>query len=82
MAKFFLNNEMKFTVTIQLDEEEARALESLTYYGFTEFFDVYHNHLGSNIDKHIGGLRSLFADIENDLPKQLKKIDNARLSFK
>jgi hypothetical protein len=70
---------MTFELHLTLTEEEARALNAITTYGSGEFLKVFYNELGKTYLKpHENGLRSLFANIKDTLPKDLDKIDKTR----
>lgn len=69
---------MRFTVS----EEEARALNALTVYGFKQFTEVFYEKLGVTYMKpHHKGLESLFNTIKKEIPKHLVRMDNTRKTF-
>ena len=71
-----------FTVTIELDEVEARALEAIAGYGVDSFLEVFYK-LGSHYLKpHEAGVRSLFKVIKEDINPQLYRVDGLREAIK
>jgi hypothetical protein len=71
-----------FELNLRLTEEEARALYALTLYGFNPFLKTFYEHMGkSYMQPHEKGLKSLFDSVENELPKQLSRMDKTRNTF-
>ncbi len=69
---------IQFTVTMQLDEEEARALDAMIGYGFNEFLATFYEHLGKGyLEPHEAGLRSVFAAVREQVSPELFRIDEA-----
>lgn len=63
------------TVTLELSEQEAAALNEMTKYGIAAFLKGYKKCLGSHyIRPHEKGLTSLFETIDKSLPKELLKL--------
>jgi len=76
-----LVSESKITTNIKitLNENEARALEALAGYGDDSFLEMFYKQLGKHyMAPHESGLRSLFQGIRDNLPRELKKVDQAR----
>lgn len=70
------------SVTLQLREEEMRALEALTGYGIKGFLEVFYAKMGKHyLEPHEQGLRSLFDVIQRELPPILARADAARTAF-
>lgn len=83
MAELKSHSDIKFTVTLELNEDEARALHAITIYGFEPFTKVFYKSLGQHyLLPHDDGLANLFATLGNNLPKHLEKIDRVRSEFK
>ena len=70
---------MIFGVDISLSESEARALDALVGYGDDAFIKKFYETLGiAYMGPHEAGLRSLFKRLREDMPPQLRRIDQAR----
>lgn len=83
MAEFKSGGMVNFTLWINLNESESRALEAITLYGSDKFLEFFYEKLGrSYLEPHEKGIRSLFATITDQLPPHLKKADKARAAFK
>lgn len=70
-------------VVLILSEEEARALDAIVGYGpklFVEWF--YKTHGKHYLKPHENGMVSLFDTCRQELPRHLKKFDDARSVFK
>jgi hypothetical protein len=81
MAKFTTLSKMEFKVTLEMTEEEARALDALIGYDVNEFIKNFYTFLGKvYMEEHEEGLRSLFHS-RDDLRNQLHKITYARNTF-
>lgn len=69
-------------VLLILTEQEARALKNITVYGHEYFTKWFYKNLGKHYLKpHEQGLISLFETINAELPKHLKKFDEAKKIF-
>lgn len=76
------NSVMQFSVFLNLQESEARALHELTVYGFEAFKEVFYKHLGSYTMKpNEEGLKSLFESIHKEIPAHLHRIDETKKTF-
>jgi hypothetical protein len=74
-----LQPDISFEIKIVINEEEARALDALAGYGADEFISKFYNFLGEYYMKpHEEGLRTFLSSIQNRMPMELRKIDNAR----
>ena len=77
--KVISNTVVRCDVHLRLSEEEARALEAICGYGPDEFVKWFYRNLGEHYLKpHEEGMRSLFATVKYELPKQLNKINKVR----
>lgn len=66
MAKIGCRPFIQATVTLELNEPEAAALDALVGYGADEFLKVFYEKLGqSYLRPFEGGLRSLFDSVRN-----------------
>ena len=83
MAKFKSGSTIDFTLWMNLDEEEAMALEAITSYGIEAFLKKFYNEMGRHYLKpHEEGLRSLFKTVREEIPKHIRNADAARKLFK
>ncbi len=83
MSTSISQSDVIFSITVEMNEEQTRALEALTLYGDDAFLRVFYEHLGkANLQKHEEGLKSLFNMIRNEVPKHILKVDTARRAFK
>jgi hypothetical protein len=81
-----MNIKPRFNITtrinIDLDEEEARALEALAGYGTDAFLKVFYEHLGKHyMQPYEAGLKRILDVFQGDLKNQLNKIDQAKKIF-
>jgi hypothetical protein len=82
MAKLKSSPKVNVSITLELDEEEARALDALIGYGNDQFIKVFYEHMGTAYLKpHEKGLRTLFDCIRDVIPCTLARIDSARKQF-
>lgn len=80
--KIISQSSIEVNIVLKLTESEARALNVLPIYGDDSFLRVFYEYLGENsLKKHEKGLISLFKIIRDELPKHLKKADDARNVF-
>jgi len=71
--------EIRFSVTIVLDESQARALDAIAGYGSVSFLENFYKNMGkSYLKPHENGIVSLFVMIRTDLKKELSLVDKAR----
>jgi phage anti-repressor protein len=83
MGKIKSVSKIDARVTLELTEEEARALYNIVGYGHKPFTEWFYTRLGKYyLQPHERGLISLFETIKGELPQHLKRIDNAREAFK
>lgn len=72
-------SKMEMTITLVLQEDEARALEAVCGYGpviFKKWF--YKTHGEHYLKPHEAGLVSLFKSVKEQLPLHLTKADKVR----
>lgn len=82
MAEIDSRPTIEVKIIISLNESEARALAALTGYNFSDFRDAFYAKLGRNyLEPHEDGLFSLFKSIKEIMPREFKKIDEARKLF-
>lgn len=79
MVKISNRTRIHFTVTMQLDEDQARALDAMIGYGFNTFLATFYKHLGKGyLEPHEAGLRRVFDAIGEQVSPELYRIDKAR----
>lgn len=82
MPRSQANAQMSFTVTLELTEDEARAMEALASYNHPKVLEVFYKHLGEHYMKpHAKGFLSVLAHFNENIPFWLKKIDDSRDVF-
>lgn len=73
---------ISFSVTLHMNESEARALDAIVGYGFDSFYDHF-TKLGTHyIGPHKEGCRTLFESVRQALPSALANIDESRKALK
>lgn len=83
--KIIATAEMKaeFHITFVLSKSEAKALDAIAGYGTEPFLKVFYEKMGqSYLKPHEKGLVSLFSRIMKELPKEVKKIEEAQSALK
>jgi hypothetical protein len=79
MAKIVGNPTISLSITFQLDEQEARALDALVGYGDDAFVKAFYEKLGKHyMTPHEIGLRNFFKSVRSQLPGVLSRLDAAR----
>jgi transposase len=79
MEKVKSSSSLDVRIILSLSEKEARALNAITTYGHKSFLEVFYEHLGKSVlQPYEDGIITLFKTIEEELPKHLKKADDAR----
>ena len=82
MARIVGHATIELSVTIQLNESEARAMDALVGYGDDKFIEAFYEKLGKAYMKdHEKGLRSLFESMRQQLPGPLSRVNDARRTF-
>lgn len=78
---YTIKTKVSFTVSIELEEGEVRALDALAGYGADAFLKVFYKHLGMHYMKPFDkDLRLLFEKIKTLRP-QINEIREARKSL-
>ena len=76
--KAIKNTAVSFTITVELSEEEARALAVLPSYGADSFLEFFYEKLGRTcLEPHENGIKELFETIKS-LYSELASIDRVR----
>lgn len=71
------------SITLTLNEQEARALNAIAGYGIKPFLEVFYDKMGKHYLKpHEEGLKSLFEAARNKLPSHYYDVDRARQILK
>ena len=71
------------TVSIDLTEPEARALDAMVGYGDDAFINAFYEHLGKAYMKdHEIGLRTFLKSVRDFMPNVIRKADAARKAFR
>lgn len=70
------------TLSLTMNESEARALVALACYGTDNFLKTFYEHMGtSELRPHEAALRSLFAAVGQEVVPMLRRADKARKTF-
>lgn len=73
---------VQMTVTIELTEPEARALDAMAGYGDDSFVKAFYANLGKTyMEPHERGLRTFLKSIREIMPGVLHKANAARQAF-
>lgn len=71
------------TVTIELREMEARALNALVSYGADAILEAIREKISPMVaSKHADGFREFFNTLRADLPPLIRRADHAREVFR
>lgn len=82
MAKLNSHPVIHLSITLELTEEEARALEALASYGADTFLTHFKQTISANFARdHGSAVRSLFASARTILPEYFARLDAARREF-
>lgn len=82
MAEIVQRPKIELQVTLALNESECRAFDAMVGYGIDQFIKVFYEHLGkAYMEKHEGGLRSLFTCVSQVMPVAISRVDKARDVF-
>lgn len=83
MAKLRATASIEAKITLELTVEEANALYNMTVYGHEPFTEWFYKHLGKHYLKPFhNGIISLFKTVKEELPSELKRINEAEKLFK
>lgn len=73
------NTYVSFSVSCELSETEAKALDALAGYGLKAFLKVFYKEMGkAYLEPHEDGLRTLFEKITNEVKPALRNVEAAR----
>lgn len=79
MAKAISKPKISVSITFEVDEEEARALDALAGYGDNEFIKMFYNQLGkSYMQPYEAGLRRFLESVRSAVAPALNDVDVAR----
>lgn len=68
-----------YKCTLQLTEDEMRALDAVTGYGFQPFLKVFYEKMGRHyLQPYEKALQEFFAKVRTEGVPQLRAIDSAR----
>lgn len=82
MATFTPKPTLKMSITIEISEEEARAINEMTCYGTDQFIKAFYENLGkSYMEKHERGLRSFLDSARAQIGGIVSQITEARKIF-
>jgi len=82
VAEITVRPKIEVTVTFQISEAEARALDALVCYGDDAFIKYFYQFLGRHyMEPHEAGLRSLFKSVRDFMPGILSRTNKAREAF-
>lgn len=79
MAKAITKPKITVSITIEIDESEARALDALAGYGDNSFIEMFYKSLGKHyMQPYEDGLRSFLKTIRGVVAPALNHVDAAR----
>lgn len=82
MAEILDRPNVTLTMTLRLNELEARALYALQEYGADSFLQAFYKNLGRNaLEPFESGLRSIFTSVREQMPPYFTRINQARAVF-
>lgn len=82
MAEITGRPKIELQVVFTLSEEEARALDAMVGYGDDAFIKVFYEKLGASCMRdHEAGLRSFLLSARREIPRHLRRADEARKVF-
>jgi hypothetical protein len=83
LAKAIVKHKLSVTVTFEIDEEEARALDDMAGYGTDAFIEAFYDKLGkAYMVKHEQGLRRFLDSIRSIVRPAMAAADKAREAVK
>jgi hypothetical protein len=83
MAKANSKPVLSVSITIEVNEEEARALDALAGYGDNSFIEMFYKSLGKHyMQPYEKGLRSFLTTIRSAVAPALNDVDKARSFLK
>ena len=78
MTQVRTKTRVRFSVTFDLDETQARALDAMVGYGADAFFETFYKMGKHYMQPYEGGMRSLFEAVDKQVRPQLAVVDRAR----
>jgi len=73
---------VELKIALEMNEEEARALECIMSYDIESFLKIFYFNMGkAYLEKHEKGLRSLFETSRQPLSIWLSKADKSKELF-
>ena len=79
MASIKPKVQIKYTVTVELTETEARMLEAMAGYGDEAFKNVFYEKIGKHYMQPFSeGIKSLFDVVRDQVKPQLYEVDQCR----
>ncbi|MES0444914.1 MAG: hypothetical protein ABUJ92_00075 [Desulfobacterales bacterium] len=82
MSEIISTSKLDVSITLKLNEAEARMLVEMTGYGADPFLRGYYKVLGkSYMRPHEEALKSFFSSINSQLPSHIRRVDKARKVF-
>jgi hypothetical protein len=83
MATYTPRANVELSVTLTLNEAEAKAIDALVGYGVDGFLKVFKAQLGEAYMRgNEDGLKSFFESSRHSLPGLLRRAEDARLVFR
>jgi hypothetical protein len=75
--------EVDMNISLFISKEEAKALHGIVGYGADAFLEVFYPKLGkSYLQDHEVAMRTLFAKLFEELPREISKIEKAEKQIK
>lgn len=82
MATIWGQPEIKLKIALELNEEEARALNLICEYNIDDLLKLLYKHVGERlVDEHKKGIVSLCMSARQPLSIWISKVDEARKTF-
>lgn len=79
MAKSVTRPRISVTITVEITEEEARALDALAGYGADAALEAFYAGCGkSYLQPYEKGLRSFLSSIQKEVAPAISEVDRAR----
>lgn len=73
---------IEITLTLKINEEEARALDALSGYNLDDFLKFFYQQMGTSyMQPHEAGFREFLRSVREIVPLWLARADNARRLF-
>lgn len=82
MAKMIERPTIDAKYVLEINADEAGALDAISGYGVDQFLKVFYEHMGeSYLKRHEAGFRSLLETVRGMLPGSLERLHAARQVF-